>query len=75
MTQAEIDANVASVPDEEDMVVDWDNVTVEMPQPKAVLNMRVDKDVLEFFRRKGKGYQTAINAVLRAYMKAHEDRR
>jgi len=30
--------------------------------------MRVDQDVLDFFRKTGKGYQTRINAVLRSYV-------
>ena len=42
--------------------------TVELPQPKSVLNMRVDRDVLDFFRSQGRGYQTRINAVLRSYV-------
>ena len=74
MTKAEVEARVASDPDEADMVMDWDNTTVETPQPKAVLNMRIDKDVLEYFRKKGKGYQTLINAVLRSYVKQKEHR-
>ena len=41
---------------------------VELPRPKAVLNMRVDYDVLEFFRSQGRGYQKRINAVLRSYV-------
>jgi uncharacterized protein (DUF4415 family) len=72
MTKAEIEACAASDADETDTVMDWDNVTVEMPQPKAVLNIRIDKDVLEYFRKKGKGYQTLINAVLRSYVKRKE---
>ena len=32
----------------------------------------VDRDVLDFFKRQGKGYQTRMNAVLRAYMEAVE---
>jgi uncharacterized protein (DUF4415 family) len=36
--------------------------------------MRVDKHVLDFFRKKGRGYQTRINAVLRAYVRAQETR-
>jgi hypothetical protein len=52
------------------MVVDWSQVTSNRPAPKAVLNMRVDRDVLEFFRAEGRGYQTKINAVLRAYKDA-----
>jgi len=34
-------------------------------------SLRLDPDVLAWFRSHGKGYQTRINAVLRAYMKAH----
>jgi len=72
MTQADIEAAIASDPDEADMAVDWESATVELPQPKAVLNMRIDRDVLDYFRRKGKGYQTLINAVLRAYVRQKE---
>jgi uncharacterized protein (DUF4415 family) len=42
--------------------MDWDNATVETPQPGALLNMRIDKDVMECFRKKGKGYQTLITS-------------
>lgn len=74
MTEAEIESRIASDPDEADMVMDWDKATPEMPQPKAVLNIRIDKDVLEYFRKKGKGYQTLINAVLRSYVKQKEQK-
>jgi uncharacterized protein (DUF4415 family) len=75
MTKAEIEARVASDPDEADTVMDWDKATTEMPQPKAVLNIRIDKDVLEYFRKKGKGYQTLINAVLRSYVQQKQHHR
>ena len=68
MTEAEIEAAVADDPDEAGMTIDWSQASVELPQPKATLNMRIDRDVLEFFRRQGKGYQTKINAVLRSYV-------
>ena len=74
MTAVEVEACVASDPDEDDMVMDWDNATIELPPPKAVLNMRVDKEVLDFFRRGGKGYQSRINAILRAYVERQEHR-
>ena len=68
MTQTEIEAAIADDPDEAGLVVDWSKASIELPQPKVVLNMRVDYDVLEFFRSQGKGYQTKINAVLRSYV-------
>jgi uncharacterized protein (DUF4415 family) len=72
MTQAEIEACVASDSDEAEMAMDWDNVTVELPQPNAVLNMRIDKDVLDYFRKTGRGCQSRINAVLRSYVKRRD---
>ena len=45
MTEEEIEADIASDPDEAGMVVDWDNVSVELPKRKADLHMRIDRDV------------------------------
>lgn len=67
-TPEEVEAQIAADPDEAGMVYDWDNATTEMPKPKAELHMRVDGDVLDYFRKTGKGYQTRINAVLRSYV-------
>jgi len=39
---------------------------------KTQLTLRIDSDVLEFYKKQGAGYQTKINALLRAYMEAHE---
>ena len=39
--------------------------------PKKQLTLRVDQDVLAWFRAQGRGYHTRINALLRAYMDAH----
>jgi len=41
---------------------------------KAQLTLRVDRDVLAWFKAQGRGYQTRINALLRAYMEAHQAR-
>jgi uncharacterized protein (DUF4415 family) len=73
-SRAAIEKSIARDPDEAGMTIDWDRAMVELPQPKEVLNMRVDRHVLDFFRKTGRGYQTRINAVLRAYVKAHEHR-
>ena len=67
-TEAEIEAQVTADPEEAGMWVDWTAASLAIPKPKAVLNMRIDRDVLEFFRREGRGYQSKINAVLRTYV-------
>ena len=41
-------------------------------QVKKQLTLRIDQDVIEFFRTQGQGYQTKINQLLRAYMEAHQ---
>lgn len=38
---------------------------------KAQVTLRIDSEVLEWFKSQGRGYQTQINALLRAYMEAH----
>lgn len=39
---------------------------------KTQLTLRIDSDVLEWYKNQGAGYQTKINALLRAYMDAHQ---
>ena len=68
MTNDEIEAQIAADPDEAGMEYDWESATTVMPQPKVDLHMRIDGDVLDWFRNTGKGYQTRINAVLRSYV-------
>jgi uncharacterized protein (DUF4415 family) len=75
MTATDIEARVAADSDEDGMVVDWGNTTIELPQSKAVLNMRIDREVLDYFRKTGKGYQSRINAVLRSYVELSEHHR
>lgn len=41
---------------------------------KAQITLRIDSEVLEWFRAKGSGYQSQINAILRAYKEAHDRR-
>lgn len=47
---------------------------LKAPPRKRQLTLRIDEDVLEWFRARGRGYQTRINALLRAYVEAHRSR-
>jgi uncharacterized protein (DUF4415 family) len=49
----------------------WMNAKVILPQKKRSLTLRLDPDIVDWFKEDGKGYQTKINAVLRAYVEAH----
>ena len=51
----------------------WRDARVVMPAEsgKEHVTLRIDRDVLAFFRQQGRGYQTRINAVLRSFVEAH----
>jgi len=45
-----------------------DTITVGLPEPKKQITLRLDAEVLQWFRAQGKGYQTLMNAVLKGYV-------
>ncbi|EEU7751471.1 BrnA antitoxin family protein [Salmonella enterica] len=46
----------------------------KIPEPKKQVTLRLDADILDYFRHAGNRYQTHINAVLRSYVEAHKTR-
>jgi len=77
--KARLDA-VASMPDEQINYSDapslsdavWMKTAAALPHTKQQITLRIDAEVLEFFKHTGKRYQSRINAVLRAYVEAHK---
>jgi uncharacterized protein (DUF4415 family) len=68
VTDAEI--RRTSPPELADLPADfWDNAEVVVPATKRAVSIRLDEDVLDWFRRTGPRYQTRMNAVLRMYVK------
>jgi uncharacterized protein (DUF4415 family) len=45
---------------------------LQSPKNKAQVTLRIDSDVLDWFKLQGRGYQTQINSLLRAYMEANQ---
>jgi uncharacterized protein (DUF4415 family) len=72
LTETEIEAAVRDDPDAVPITdAEWfASATLVMPRPKEQISIRLDRDVLEHFRRYPR-YQTGINAILRAAME-HE---
>jgi uncharacterized protein (DUF4415 family) len=71
MSQAEVER----LADEEEGAPpnDWEStVTLGLPTAKEDIHIRLDGDVLEWFRAHGKGYQTRINAVLHAFVQTRQ---
>lgn len=48
----------------------FQHAKLQLPERKAVVTLRLDKDVLEWFKSKGRRYQTRINALLKSYVAA-----
>ena len=48
----------------------WRRAELQMPQPKKGVYIRLDADVLDWLKSKGRGYQTRMNAMLRALMES-----
>jgi uncharacterized protein (DUF4415 family) len=71
MTQAEVER----LADEEDgpLPEGWEKtIVLGIPEPKKGVHIRLDQEVLRWFKAQGPGYQTRINAVLRAFVQARQ---
>ena len=65
-----------SPPELADLPADfWTQAVVVDPVPKQPISLRVDRDVLAWFKDQGPRYQSRINAVLRSYVAAMRDQR
>lgn len=51
----------------------WKNAVIRKPENKERLTVRFDADVVEWFKKQGRGYQTKMNAVLRSFYEAHKN--
>jgi uncharacterized protein (DUF4415 family) len=76
LTDEEIDASIANDPDwEEFKDVDWSKAVLVIPPKKKAISIRVDEDVLDYFKKQGAGYQRRMNAVLRSYIQQKRKKR
>ncbi|MEE8275462.1 MAG: BrnA antitoxin family protein [Alphaproteobacteria bacterium] len=74
--EAELDAAARADADAQPTDAEfWKSARLVFPERKLPVSLRLDRDVVDWFRAQGRGYQTRINAVLRAYMRAHRKTR
>ena len=70
-TEAALDSDIASDRDWGDITAGWfKDAMMSMPLGKQLVPVRLDADVLAWFRAQGPGYQAQLNAVSRAYMRS-----
>ena len=51
----------------------WKNAVLVHPENKERLTVRFDADMVEWFKKQGRGYQTRMNTVLRSFYEAHKN--
>ena len=74
LTDEEIEASIANDPDWSDEWR-WSEAILVIPPRKKPISIRIDEDVLDYFRKDGAGYQRRMNAVLRSYMQQKRKKR
>lgn len=74
LTDEEIETIVRDDPDAAPLDVDWSQAVLVVPPRKKAISIRIDPDVLDYFKNEGPGYQRRINAVLRSYVDQKQKR-
>ena len=72
MSEKALEASIAADPDDVHEPIDWTRAVKGIPPRKRDIHIRIDEDVLDWFRQAGRGYQTRINSVLRAFMESRK---
>lgn len=75
LTDKDIEEAVRNDPDAVPLDVDWSEAVLVIPPKKHAISIRVDEDVLDYFKKEGAGYQRRMNAVLRSYMQQKRKKR
>lgn len=73
-TDADVERLVADDEDEAAMAPDWTRARLVLPEAKRSVHLRLEREVVEFFRAQGKGHIARMQAVLKAYVKANKHR-
>ncbi|MCI0655173.1 MAG: BrnA antitoxin family protein [Methylococcaceae bacterium] len=72
MTDNDLEEIIAADDDERDFVPDWTKAELVLPESKLSVNLRLDRDIVDFFKRQGRGHISRMQAVLKAYVDAHQ---
>lgn len=72
LSDEEIERSVSEDPDWADFAaIDWSEARMVYPVNKSAISIRLDNDIIDFFKAGGKGYQSRINSVLRHFVTEH----
>jgi uncharacterized protein (DUF4415 family) len=70
-TDEELERLVTEDEDERDTHADWTQAKLILPHAKQSVHLRLEQEIISFFKSKGKGHISRMQAVLKAYVDAH----
>lgn len=70
-TDEELERLIAEDEDERGIRADWTQAKLILPQAKQSVHLRLEQEIISFFRSEGKGHISRMQAVLKAYVEAH----
>jgi len=71
VTDDELERHIAEDEDERDMRPDWTKAELVLPKAKQSVHLRLDSEIISFFKSQGRGHIARMQAVLKAYADAH----
>jgi uncharacterized protein (DUF4415 family) len=71
MTDAELERVISENEDERDLQPDWTRAKLVLGEPKQSIHLRLEQEIIDFFKTQGKGHISRMQAVLKAYANAH----
>ena len=72
MTEEELELRIAEDPDEKDLRPDWTKAKLIFPRAKTSVHLRLEEEIVAFFKAQGRGHISRMQAVLKAYADAHK---
>ena len=72
MTDAALEKIIADDPDENGIGPDWTKAKLILPRAKQSVHLRLEEEIIAFFKAQGRGHISRMQAVLKAYADAHK---
>lgn len=71
MTDTELERTIAEDDDERGLQPDWTRAKLVLIEPKQSVHLRLEQEIIDYFKMQGKGHISRMQAVLKAYVSAH----
>jgi uncharacterized protein (DUF4415 family) len=75
LTDAELERLIAEDEDEKDLIPDWTQARLVIPNPKRSVHLRLEQNIIDFFKAQGSGHITRMQAVLKTYVDVHQHKK